>query len=195
MQIFIQLLFYFRFVCYADAGGTMSKILDVIKISGYPPEIGAALWRLEDTRRRTLDLLKEMPEEYIDYDVQGNTIGTILYHIALIEMDWLFVEILNEPIPDEVIQLFPEEVRDQEGHLTPIKSLTFEQHLNRLRAIRQILMDKLVGMTVEEFHRKRILPQYEVSPEWVLHHLSQHEAEHRGEIGAVINFIKQELSK
>ncbi len=74
----------------------MSEILEVIKLSGYPPEIGTALWCLEDTRRRTLDLLKEMPEGYIDYDVRGNTIGTILYHIALIVMDWLFVEILNE---------------------------------------------------------------------------------------------------
>jgi uncharacterized damage-inducible protein DinB len=36
----------------------------------------------------------------------------------------------------------------------------------------------------------RIFPQYEVSPEWVLHHLSQHEAEHRGEIGSAIALLK-----
>ena len=173
----------------------MSEILEVTKLPGYPPEIGAALWCLEDTRRRTLDLLKDLPEKYVDYDVHGNTIGTILYHIALIEMDWLFVEILNEPIPDEVTRLFPEDVRDEEGHLTQIKALTFEQHLNRLREMRKILMDKLLGMTVDDFYRKRNFPQYDVSPQWVLHHLSQHEAEHRGEIGAVINFIKQESSK
>lgn len=180
-------------MCYPDLGGTMSEILEVTKLSGYPAEIGAALWCLEDTRHRTLNLLKDLPEEYVDYDVHGNTIGTILYHIALIEMDWLFVEILYEPIPDEVMQLFPEDARDQEDHLTPIKALTLEQHLNRLREIRKILMDKMIGISVDDFHRKRIFPQYEVSPEWVLHHLSQHEAEHRGEIGAVINLIKQQF--
>lgn len=173
----------------------MAEILEVTKFSGYPPEIGAALWQLEDTRRRTLGVLKDIPNEYVDYDVQGNTIGTILYHIAVIEMDWLFVEILNEPIPDEVTQLFPEDVRDQEGHLTPVKALTLEQHLSRLSEIRKILKEKLQGMTVDEFYRKRIFPQYEVSPEWVMHHLSQHEAEHRGEIGSVINIIKQETAK
>lgn len=169
----------------------MSEILEVKKLSGYPPEIGAALWRLQDTRQRTLKLLQDLPEEFLDYDVHGNSIGTILYHIAQIEMDWLFVEVLDEPIPEEVIRLFPEDARDEEGHLTAIKALTLEQHLSRLCEIRQILMEKLRGMSVEAFYQKRVLPQYEVSPEWVLHHLSQHEAEHRGEIGSVINMIKQ----
>jgi uncharacterized damage-inducible protein DinB len=27
-------------------------------------------------------------------------------------------------------------------------------------------------------------PPYDVTPEWVLHHLMQHEAEHRSQIGA-----------
>jgi uncharacterized damage-inducible protein DinB len=29
----------------------------------------------------------------------------------------------------------------------------------------------------------RVLPEYDVAPGFVLHHLMQHEAEHRGEIG------------
>ncbi len=38
-------------------------------------------------------------------------------------------------------------------------------------------------MTVEDFRRPRHFPgQYDVTPEWVLHHLIQHEAEHRGHI-------------
>jgi hypothetical protein len=41
-------------------------------------------------------------------------------------------------------------------------------------------------MTAEDLHRVRTLPQYDVSPAWVLHHLSQHEAEHRGEIESIL---------
>lgn len=169
----------------------MTESLEVIDLSGYQPEIGAALWRLEDTRNRTLRVLNDMPAEYIDQGMQGNTIGTILYHIALIELDWLFTEILEESIPETLMSLFPEEVRDKEGVLTLIKSQTLEQHLFRLHKIREILLDKLRGMTSDEFRRKRIFPQYEVSPEWVLHHLSQHEAEHRGEIGSVMGQKKK----
>jgi hypothetical protein len=37
-------------------------------------------------------------------------------------------------------------------------------------------------MDLIEFRRLRSLPRYDVSPEWVLHHLAQHEAEHRSQI-------------
>lgn len=170
----------------------MSESLEVIALPGYQPEIGAALWRLEDTRNRTLRVLNDIPDEYIDQEMQGKTIGTILYHIALIELDWLFSEILEEPISEALMNLFPEEVRDKEGVLTLIKGQTLAEHLSRLGEIRKILLDNLRGMTSDEFRRKRIFPHYEVSPEWVLHHLSQHEAEHRGEIGSVISQIKNQ---
>jgi uncharacterized damage-inducible protein DinB len=38
-------------------------------------------------------------------------------------------------------------------------------------------------MTLQDFRRPRQLPEYDVTPEWILHHLMQHEAEHRGEMG------------
>jgi len=34
------------------------------ELPGYPTEIGAALWRLEDARDRTLRLLSEMTAEH-----------------------------------------------------------------------------------------------------------------------------------
>lgn len=45
-------------------------------------------------------------------------------------------------------------------------------------------------MTAADFHRARRLPQYEVSPAWVLHHLAQHEAEHRGELGSILALLR-----
>jgi len=164
--------------------------LEVPGLSGYQPEIGKALWRLEDCRRRTLRVLEDLPEVYLDHEVQANTIGTLLYHIALIELDWLYTEILEEQVPDDLMRLFPVEDRDEHGVLTLVKGQTLSQHLDRLSIIRKTLLEKMHGMTVEDFQRKKEFPQYEVSPEWVLHHLSQHEAEHRGEIGSVISQIK-----
>jgi uncharacterized damage-inducible protein DinB len=164
----------------------MGERLVVEPLDGYDPDIGAALWRLEDGRRRTLDLLGDMPTAYVDRETDGNRIGTILYHLALIEADWLYSEILEEPIPDEVEKLFPVDARDEDGILTFVRGQTLEEHLERLRAVRAMSLDRLRGMTTADFHRPRRLPQYEVSPAWVLHHLMQHEAEHRGEMGAVI---------
>src|SRR5512133_2830488 len=56
-------------------------------LPGCPPEIGRMLWQLEDTRRRTLRSLDKLPEGALDALPEGttNTVGTILYHTALVE--------------------------------------------------------------------------------------------------------------
>lgn len=156
------------------------------ELDGYQPEVGAALWRLEDARDRALRLLSNLPAGYVDQETDGNSIGTILYHLADIEADWLYAEILEEPFPPEIKALFPADTRDEEGVLTAIKGQTLQEHLARLRAVRANLLEKLRPMTREDFYRPRSLPNYDVSPAWVLHHLAQHDAEHRGELGAII---------
>ena len=153
-------------------------------------EVEAALWRLEDARTRTLRVLEDVPGEFLDQETQGNTIGTILYHVALIETDWLFVEVLGEPVPPELKRLLPVEDRDEEGVLVAVRGESLEQHLARLREVRETLLSRLRTMTPEDFDRTREFPNYHVSPAWVLHHLAQHEAEHRGELGWVINMLR-----
>ena len=155
-------------------------------LAGYEPEVGAALWRLQDARGRTLELLRDVPAGMVEQETDGNAVGTILYHVALIETDWLYSEILEEPIPDDLKNLFPDEDRDGAGTLTPVRGRPIEEHLARLAAIREIFLERLRGMTKADFHRARTLPQYDVSPAWVLHHLAQHEAEHRAELGSLI---------
>lgn len=166
---------------------TEKEVLNARPLEGYEPEIGAALWRLQDARARTLSILQGVTQEAVDKDVDGNSIGTILYHVALIEADWLYSEILVKPLPDALAALFPQDHRDKEGVLTSVSSQTLQEHLQRLEAIRDNLLESLLGMQTSDFHRLRELDDYDVSPAWVLHHLAQHEAEHRSELGAVIS--------
>lgn len=155
-------------------------------IEGYEPEVGAALWRLQEARERTMRLLSEVKGEWLDRATGGNSIGSVLYHVALIEADWLFSEILEQGLPAELARLFPVEHRDEAGVLSVLAGETLEQHLERLVAIRAVVLERLRGMTGADFHRARVLPAYDVTPAYVLHHLAQHEAEHRAEVGAAI---------
>jgi uncharacterized damage-inducible protein DinB len=154
---------------------------------GFIPEIGRAVWMLQDARRRTLKLLEGLPEDVLDWTPpgSGNAVGSLLYHIAAIEMDWLFAEVMESRMPESVWADFPYPVRTADGRLTVVKGLPMAEHLRRLEATRQQLLHVYRNLTLEDFCHPRSLEQYDVTPEWVLHHLCQHEAEHRGEIGMV----------
>jgi uncharacterized damage-inducible protein DinB len=151
------------------------------------PEIGRWLWALQETRQRTMRVLGGLSPAMIDWLPGDNesSIGTVLYHMADIEADWLYVEVLEQSIPPEIIALFPYPTRDEQGRLTQTPGFSLEQHLERLETVRSLLLDVYQQMALSEFRRVRSLTHYDVTPEYVLHHLMQHEAEHRGQIGTL----------
>ncbi len=151
------------------------------------PEIGRWLWALQDTRQRTMREIGRLSPAMLDWLPGGDesSIGTVLYHLADIEADWLYVEVLEKPFPPEVAALFPYGTRDEQGHLTQVQGISLEQHLERLEIVRGLLLNAYQQMDLAEFRRTRSLANYDVTPEWVLHHLMQHEAEHRSQIGAL----------
>lgn len=161
------------------------------------PEIARWLWALQDTRRRTMKQLAGIAQAAIDWlpPRQTSTIGTILYHTGLIEADWLYTEVLEQDYAPDIVALFPYDDRDTQGHLTHVQGMTLEQHLERLDFVRQRLLREFQPMSLQEFRRIRRLPSYDVTPEWVLHHLMQHEAEHRSEIGALRIAAEQTLKQ
>lgn len=155
-----------------------------------PPEaadraIGRALWMLEESRRRTLDALGDLPPELMDATPPGvpYAIGTLLYHIAIVEADWLYFEVLEaDGFPEQIQALFPMEMRDGDGNLSIVAGEPLESHLARLAAVRERLLATFREMSGGDFYRLRELDEYLVTPEWVLYHLSAHEGDHRGQL-------------
>jgi uncharacterized damage-inducible protein DinB len=159
------------------------------------PFIAPWLWALQDSRQRTLEELEDLSPTWIDWvpSLEESSIGTILYHLADIEADWLYAEVLERALPPEVGVLFPYPTRDEHGQLTHVHGLSLAAHLERLAIVRELLMGVLQQMDLADFRRVRVLPSYDVTPEWVLHHLMQHEAEHRSQIGRVRRRAEREL--
>jgi uncharacterized damage-inducible protein DinB len=175
------------------AEGTKQRLVVEI-LPGCEPEIGRLLWMLEETRRRTKEGIAGLSDAALEWASAPaeNSIATLLYHIAAIEADWLYVEVLEEQsFPSEVVALFPEDVRDEHGRLTAIRGANLASSLDRLDAVRSRLLEVCRGLSLAEFRRVRDLPDYGVTPEWVLHHLMQHEAEHRGQIGVLRELIER----
>jgi uncharacterized damage-inducible protein DinB len=168
--------------------------LVVAGLPDYEPEIGRLLWMLEETRQRTKRGLEGLTDDLLAWSPAPteNTIGALIYHIAAIEADWLYVEILEgQPFPPDIVAIFPEDVRDEHWRLAAAHGTSLAANLDRLDSVRERLLAAFRGMSLAEFRRIRDLPDYGVTPEWVLHHLMQHEAEHRGQIGVIRGLAEQ----
>ncbi|MFN8372161.1 MAG: DinB family protein [Anaerolineae bacterium] len=148
------------------------------------PVIAVALWGLQDARRRTGEALHHVNPAALEWQLNGggHSIATLLYHIAAIELDWLHSDVAEGKLPEDIWQLFPHDVRDANGKLTIVKGETLESLWSRLEQVRALLLTTFKRMTLDEYRRPRVLERYEVTPEWVLYHLMQHEAEHRDEL-------------
>jgi hypothetical protein len=67
-------------------------------ITDYEPLVGSYLSAYQDVRQRTLDTLEGLEPNLIDWcpPWRGNPISALLYHLAAIEADWLFTDILEQ---------------------------------------------------------------------------------------------------
>jgi uncharacterized damage-inducible protein DinB len=146
------------------------------------PLVARYLAILADCRTITIETIKSMRDALLywrrnDFD---SNISDLLYHIAIVEADWLFTDVLERPVPPELQLQYSD--RDSHGRLVHIGEERLEESLLRLEQVRTRLNETYAAMDLKEFRRLRHGSQREVSPEWVLHHLAQHEAEHRGQI-------------
>ena len=156
-------------------------------LPAHSEEIGRALWMLEDARKRTYEAINDLDENRLDEQppAGSHSAGTLLYHIAAIELDWLVSEVREGQIDESVWTKFPFDVRDANGRLTVVTGISLADHLERLTFTRRLLLDTYEAMSLADFRRVRSLERYDVTPEWVVHHLCQHEAEHRAELRAL----------
>jgi uncharacterized damage-inducible protein DinB len=154
---------------------------------GYAPAVGLLLAMAEDCRARTLRDIDALQPDMVDRVASGhvNTIGSILYHVAAIELDWLYVEILAEEFPDEAAAWFPWDVREEGGLLTRVRGDSLERHLDRLAWVRDLFRSGLTRFGDDDLHEEVRTDDGTVTRAWVLHHLMQHEAEHRGQLSEI----------
>jgi uncharacterized damage-inducible protein DinB len=167
-------------------------ILDPLDDFALP--VGYAVACLQRERARTLETVAHLTTAQLDLQVEGspNSVGTLLYHIADIELDWLYAEILEQNIPIEFSALFQIPTRTRDGSLSVASGMTLTEHLERLARVRWDVLESLKEMDSAEFYRVRTLEAYDVNPAWVLYHLLEHEAKHGEQIARICRTLRSE---
>lgn len=167
------------------------KNLIVLPLHGFESEIGRWLWCLEDIRRTLLEKISGISQQQLDTEVIGHSIGSLLYHIALIEADWLYEEVLGGKWNPNIRTLFPQEDRNDDDTLSNVKGQNLDEHLHRLQCVRDELLFHFRTMDLEDWRTSRSLIHYDVTPEWVIYHLLEHESHHRGQIFQMLENLKR----
>ncbi|MGE8204669.1 DinB family protein [Heyndrickxia sp. NPDC080065] len=167
------------------------RSLLVSSLPGYEEEIGRWLWCLEDVRRTLITELTGLSQRILDTKIdERQSIGSLLYHIALIEADWLYVEVLGTEWDPEILSLFPLEHRSEDGSLIHIEGQSLEEHFYRLNKVREVFLSHFRSMDLIDWRKPRVLEHYDVTPEWVVYHLIEHESHHRGQIFQLLRKLK-----
>lgn len=168
------------------------KTLQVNPVQAKHAEIGRWLWALEEVRKRTLALADQCDQQTLDWtgaDGRENSIGSLLYHIAAVEMYWVFLDVLGRDLPDDVNALLPFPGADENQRLTRLSGISLADHVERLHATRKIALPVFAEMDIEEWHRARPpidkSDEYEVTPAWAVFHLVEHESGHAGQISSL----------
>ena len=178
--------------------GVAERELLILEPIAEAPEVGRWLSALDDGRRDTIRELDDVTDAMLDERPPRapNSIGTLLYHVGLIELDWLLVDMgllaAGVAWPEELV---PYADRDGEGTLTVVRGESRAAHLERLAAIRALVHRHVSPMSVDDFHEPRAGETLDVSPAWVIHHLLQHEAEHRAHIAWVRDALLGRLDR
>jgi len=166
------------------------KSLVVLPLPDFETEIGRWIWCLEDVRRTIVEKISGISQQHLDAKLNGHSIGSLLYHIAFIEADWLYEDVLGCEWNPKILSFFPQEDRNQDGTLTQIEGQNLDEHLHRLQSVRDELLFHFRSMGMEDWRASRNLTHYDVTPEWVIYHLIEHESHHRGQIFEMLSNLK-----
>jgi hypothetical protein len=168
------------------------KTLHVIPIQAQHPEIGRWLWALAEVRKRTLALVDDCDQRTLDWtgpDGCENSIGSLLYHIAAVEMYWVFLDILGRNLSEDVKALLPLPGFDENQRITRLTGVSRSEHVDRLHSTRKVANAIFAEMDVKEWRRARApldgSEEYEVTPEWAVFHLIEHESGHAAQISSL----------
>ncbi len=172
----------------------MVQTLAVSPLEGYVPEIGRWMWAMNEVRRRTLRLIEGVDQRTLDWegpDGRENAIGSLLYHIAMVEMGWLYADVMGrEDFPPTLKPDFPFKMTEADRHLTRVLDVPLATHVARLNRSRDVFLEEWRAISIDDWRRLRRpsdfeTVNYELTPEWAVFHLVEHEAGHAFQISSL----------
>ena len=156
-------------------------------VSGVAPGIGFYLSGMDEVRAQLREALEGMTAEQLGRRaVEGaHPVGALVLHCVAAEWLWMRRTIDGSPLTEEDLRTAHMDVlQDPDGFAA--RGYSAEYYLNALDAIREKTRERLASFSDDDLDRifsfVRQGETFEASLRWMLHHLIDHEAQHKGQI-------------
>ena len=159
----------------------------LIPYPGLSRDIGLLFSGMEEVRGQVRDAVISLNEQQIGRPafLGSHPIGALVLHIGEAEWWWLQCIVLGNKIDDAVRSMACWDVlEDPEGFAK--RGYTAEYCLNEIQKIRQQTRELLLTWTDADLEKTYNIQKqdglHEHTLRWILHHLIDHESQHKGQI-------------
>ena len=156
-------------------------------IPGFATEIGFYLSGMEEVRGQLRETVEGMSDDQIGRPAipGAHAIGALVLHIGEAEWYWMQCVVSGHKVTDEIRHAAYWDVL-KNPQAFPGKGYSAEFCLNEIKKLREQTQTTLASFTDSDLERifsiERDGETHERSLRWILHHLIDHEAQHKGQI-------------
>ena len=156
-------------------------------VPGFSTDIGFYLSGMEEVREQLREAVEEMSEEQIRRPAipGAHSIAALVLHIGEAEWWWIQSILTGHKVTDEIRNApYWDVLKDPDGFSR--KTYSAEFCLAEIKKIRAQTVETLSSFNDSQFDRvftfERRGETHDLTPRWILHHLIDHEAQHKGQI-------------
>ncbi|MEP6818543.1 MAG: DinB family protein [bacterium] len=156
-------------------------------IPGLSNDIGFSLSGMDEVREQLREAVAGMSDDQISRPIipGAHSIAALVLHIGEAEWHWMQEVVSGHQVTDEIRNAPYWDVL-KEPKRSSQRSYSAEFCLNEIKQIRQQTAETLASFSDAQFDHvfsyERNGKTYDLTLRWILHHLIDHEAQHKGQI-------------
>ncbi|QDP42233.1 DUF664 domain-containing protein [Radiobacillus deserti] len=153
-------------------------------MDGYTPQIGHLVSMMDYARYTTLDAVKGLTTEQLDYipNKDGNSIGALLLHMAAVEFGFQ-IELFDKRKPNkQEIEAWGAAYQIGDKGRKTIKGYPLEFYINKLEEVRYRTLEEFKKRTDEWLYEEALWDNNVSNNYFIWFHTFEDEINHRGQI-------------
>lgn len=166
------------------------------EIAGFTPQIGRLVSMMNYVRHTTLSAVKDLTMSELDYlnNSTGNSIGSLLLHVAAAEVGYQAATFYNRQLNEEEKHEWDAVLALGEKARHEIKGYELDYYLNKLQQVRAKTLAELVNRNDQWLDEQTTFGNNRINNYFKWFHVLSHEVSHRGQINLLSRQAKQSSS-